>query len=185
MCLYYGISHKQQGPFSMPGATRCHVNMAGYSSSSCIFCCFNEWGEFCQANTASGRYCTCVLCFFMYCTHAGHRNPIHSVFLNFKRAPLLGGLDWTHYKTSCQRKQQGLGGALGHLGMACGALHARVINSEIISAVALTWWFVGHKWVVLVEDLLGKQACHGHTVPVEFPVVWSWSRYRVLRCYAE
>ncbi|XP_023400468.2 aminopeptidase O isoform X11 [Loxodonta africana] len=56
MCLYHGIPHKQQGPFSMPGATRCHVNMAGHSSSSCIFCCFNEWGKFCQANTASGRY---------------------------------------------------------------------------------------------------------------------------------
>lgn len=70
MCLYYGISSKQQGPFSMPGATRCHVNMAGHSPSSCIFCCFNEWGKFCQANTASGRYYTCVRCFFMYHTHA-------------------------------------------------------------------------------------------------------------------
>lgn len=109
MCLYCGISHKQQGPFSMPGATRCHVNMAGYSSSSCILCCSNERGEFCKANTASGRYCTCVLCFFMYCTHVGPRNPIHRVFLRFKRAPLLAGLDWTWYKTSCQRKYQGMG----------------------------------------------------------------------------
>lgn len=61
MCLYYGIPHQQQGPFSMPGTTRCHVNMAGYSSSSCIFCCFNEWGKFCQAHTTSRRYGTCVL----------------------------------------------------------------------------------------------------------------------------
>ena len=109
MCLYCGISHKQQGPLSMPGATRCHVNMAGYSSSSCILGCFNERGEFCEANTASGRYCTCVPCFFMYCTHVGPRNPIHRVFLSFKRAPLLAGLDWTWYKTSCQRKHQGMG----------------------------------------------------------------------------
>lgn len=58
----------------MPGATRCHVNMAGYSSSSCIFCCFNEWGKFCQANTASGR----VLKLALLCNHADAGLYLHN-----------------------------------------------------------------------------------------------------------
>lgn len=127
MCLYYGISHKQQGPFSMPGATRCHVNMAGHRSSSCIFCCSNEWGEFCQASTASGRYCTCVLCFFVYWTQAGPRNPILGVFLNLKE--LLYELGWNEHVIGHPARENRMGckgRSPGRLGVACGFLHARV-----------------------------------------------------------
>lgn len=115
MCLYRRVARKQQGPFPVPGAARCHVNMAGYSPSSCIFCRFNEWGKFCHADPGPGRYCTCVRCVFMDCARAGPRGPVCRGFCSFKG--LLHCLGWDEHTENVlpDRTAAGWGwGASGH-----------------------------------------------------------------------
>lgn len=102
----------------MPGTTRCHVNMAGYSSSSCIFCCFNEWGKFCQAHTTWRRYSTCVLSYSGVMHTAGPKEPVGS-------ATVTGEVG----RKTLPENAQGLGGALGNLGMGLQIPQAKVINS--------------------------------------------------------
>lgn len=110
MCLYYGIPHQQQGPFSMPGTTRCHVNMAGYSSSSCIFCCFNEWRKFCQAHTTSRRYSTRVLSYLGVTHTAGSKEP------SAELQSLKELLFWWGWMKNPTRERTGVGRSTGELG---------------------------------------------------------------------
>lgn len=63
----------------------------------------------------------------------------HTVFFSTLKE-LLYQLGWTEHtiKHPVRENSPGWGEALGSLGMACGALHARVINSQIIKAVAFS-----------------------------------------------
>lgn len=178
VCLYYGIPHQQQGPFSMPGTTGCHVNMAGYSSSSCIFCCFNEWGKFCQAHTTSRRYCTCVLSIWVWRTR-WTQGPINCAIASEGAAFLV------RLEQNPVRKSTGLQGE-GHLGVWAWVSRLSVPTLPIHS------WFQSHpylvvcgaKWVVLVEDFMERQAWPWKHIRVELCVLWTWYLYAVA-CFSE
>lgn len=175
MCLYYGIPHQQQGPFSMPGTTGCHVNVAGYSSSSCIFCCFNEWGKFCQAHTTSRRYCTCVLSIWVWRTR-WTQGPINCAIASEGAAFLV------RLEQNPVRQSTGLRGrATWESGHGVPDCLCQLIQFIVDSRVILTWWFVEQSgWSWLKTSWSGKHGrgntlesscvCFGRGIYMRLPV---------------
>lgn len=99
-----------------------------------------------------------VRVFFLIWVWRTQRDPrSHRLSYSLLRSCFSGGVGWK----TLPENAQGLGGALGNLDM--GAPDSPSQSYQFTDDSTFTWWFVEQKWVVLVEDFLDRQVCHGNT----------------------
>lgn len=107
-----------------------------------------------------------VCVFFLigvWCTHCTQR-PSSCAIASEEQ------LCWWGWNKNPARRRTGLGRGTWESGYGVPDSPRQSYQFIDDSRVTLTWWFVEQKWVVLVEDFLDRQVCHGNTLELSY--VW-------------